>query len=121
MRTQVQSLALLSGLRIQRCLELWCRLVAAALIQPLAWEPPYALGAALKDTHTQKYTKVESSRLPPPAFFFFYSCTCGMEVPIPRPGVKSELQLQPISQPQQDQIQASSVTIACSNTRSLTH
>ena len=27
---------------------LWCRLVAIALIQPLAWEPPYAMGAALK-------------------------------------------------------------------------
>ena len=27
---------------------LWRRLVAAALIQPLAWELPYAVGAALK-------------------------------------------------------------------------
>ena len=27
---------------------LWCRLVAVALIQPLAWELPYAVGAALK-------------------------------------------------------------------------
>ena len=27
---------------------LWCRLVATAPIGPLAWEPPYALGAALK-------------------------------------------------------------------------
>ena len=27
---------------------LWCRLVATALIRPLAWEPPYALGAAVK-------------------------------------------------------------------------
>ena len=26
---------------------LWCRLAAAALIQPLTWEPPYATGAAL--------------------------------------------------------------------------
>ena len=25
---------------------LWCRPVAAALIGPLAWEPPYAAGAA---------------------------------------------------------------------------
>jgi len=25
---------------------LWCRLVATAPIQPLAWEPPYAVGAA---------------------------------------------------------------------------
>ena len=27
---------------------LWCRLVAAALIQPLAWELPYAAGGALR-------------------------------------------------------------------------
>ena len=27
---------------------LWCRLVATAPIGPLAWEPPYAAGAALK-------------------------------------------------------------------------
>lgn len=27
---------------------LWCRLAAMALIQPLAWEPPYATGVALK-------------------------------------------------------------------------
>ena len=27
---------------------LWCRLAAMALIQPLAWELPHALGVALK-------------------------------------------------------------------------
>ena len=27
---------------------LWCRLAAAALIQPVAWEPPYVMGEALK-------------------------------------------------------------------------
>ena len=27
---------------------LWCWLVAAALIRPLAWEPPHAEGASLK-------------------------------------------------------------------------
>ena len=27
---------------------LWYRLAAAALIQPLAWEPPYAVGMVLK-------------------------------------------------------------------------
>ena len=63
MRTQVQSLALLSGLRIQHCLSwgvghrsgldlellwLWQRLSATDLIGRLAWEPPYAVGAALK-------------------------------------------------------------------------
>ena len=29
-------------------LQLWCRPAAVALIRPLAWEPPYAVGAALK-------------------------------------------------------------------------
>ena len=27
---------------------LWCRPAATALIRPVAWEPPYAAGAALK-------------------------------------------------------------------------
>ena len=27
---------------------LWCRPAATALIRPLAWETPYAVGAALK-------------------------------------------------------------------------
>ena len=49
MRMRVQSLASLSGLRIWHCCELWCRLVAIALILPLAWEPSYAAGAALKE------------------------------------------------------------------------
>ena len=48
MKTWVRSLALLSGLRIQSCCELWCRPVATAPIGPLAWEPPYAEGAALE-------------------------------------------------------------------------
>ena len=63
MRMQVQPLASLSGLRIWHCsgcgvghrhssdlalLWLWRRSAVAALIQPLAWELPYAVGAALK-------------------------------------------------------------------------
>ena len=32
----------------------WCRPVAAALIGPLAWEPPYAVGAALNNKQTKK-------------------------------------------------------------------
>ena len=32
----------------QALLGLSCRLAVAALIPPLAWEPPYAAGAALK-------------------------------------------------------------------------
>ena len=55
MRTQVKSLALLSGLRMWCCRELWCGsqmwlgvAVAEAPIRPLAWKLPYAAGAALK-------------------------------------------------------------------------
>ena len=33
---------------------LWYRLVATAPIQPLAWEPPYAVGVALKNTKQNK-------------------------------------------------------------------
>ena len=33
---------------------LWCRLSATVPIGPLAWEPPYALGAALKIQQDKK-------------------------------------------------------------------
>ena len=33
---------------------LWCRLAAAAPIGPLAWEPPYAVHAALKTKKEKK-------------------------------------------------------------------
>ena len=37
---------------------LWRRLAAIALIRPLAWEPPYATGVALKkDAPTYPYTQ----------------------------------------------------------------
>ena len=36
---------------------LWRRPAATALIRPLAWEPPYATGAALKDKKTKKKKK----------------------------------------------------------------
>ena len=36
---------------------LWCRPVATAPIQPLAWEPPYAEGVALKRQQQQKGMK----------------------------------------------------------------
>ena len=36
---------------------LWCRLAATAQIQSLAWEPPYAVGAALKRQKTKKKKK----------------------------------------------------------------
>ena len=70
MRMQVQTLAFLSGLPILCCHELWCRLqmwlrssaflllwykpAATAPIWPLAWELPYAIGAALKRPKKKK-------------------------------------------------------------------
>ena len=64
MRLRVQSLAFLSGLRIQHCCELWCRwqmwlgsgvaVAATALIRPLAWKPPYAMGAPLEKAKRPK-------------------------------------------------------------------
>ena len=37
---------------------LWCRPAATALIRPLAWEPPYAMGAALEKTKKKKRTLI---------------------------------------------------------------
>ena len=69
MRFWVRSLALLSGLRIWRCHELWIgfrrgsdltllwlwrRPAATAPIGPLAWEPPYAEEVALEMAKRQK-------------------------------------------------------------------
>ena len=69
MKMRVRSLALLSGLRIRHCHELRCRsqtrlrssvavavsrLAAVALIRPLAWEPPYAMGVALKKKERER-------------------------------------------------------------------
>ena len=41
---------------------LWCRLAAAALIRPLAWEPPYAVSAALKRPK-QRQNKTNETRM----------------------------------------------------------
>ena len=38
---------------------LWCRPATIALIGPLAWEPPYAAGAALEHAKRQKKKKKE--------------------------------------------------------------
>ena len=39
---------------------LWCRLAAVALIRTLAWEPPYAVGAALKSKTKNKKQKTNT-------------------------------------------------------------
>ena len=36
---------------------LWCRPATAAPIRPLAWEPPYAAGAALEKAKSKKKKK----------------------------------------------------------------
>ena len=65
MSFRVQSLSLLSGLRIRHCHELWCgsqmqlgsctavAVVYAGGYSSLAWEPPYAAGAALEKAKRQ--------------------------------------------------------------------
>ena len=60
------------GVRCRRGLDpellwLWRRPVATALIRPLAWEPPYAVGAALEKAKRQKKKKVG-------AYPFCYAC-----------------------------------------------
>ena len=77
MRPWFQSLAFLSGLGIQSCQELWCRSkrqlrshvavavvwpVAVAHIQHLAFELPYALGAALKRQERKQERKQVSKK-----------------------------------------------------------
>ena len=39
---------------------LWCKQEATALIQSLAWEPPYATGAALKKDKKKKKERKNS-------------------------------------------------------------
>ena len=41
---------------------LWCRPEAIALIQPLAWEPPYATGVTLKSRRKKKKEEEEEER-----------------------------------------------------------
>ena len=77
MRLQVLSLPLLSGLTIRRCrglwcrsqtqldptlLWLWCRLAATAPIRPLTWEPPYATGAAQRNSNNNNYKKQKTKK-----------------------------------------------------------
>jgi len=54
MRTWVPSLAVLSGMRIWCCCELWCRPAGAAPLGPLAWELPCA-ACSPKKQKQQKY------------------------------------------------------------------
>ena len=62
MRLWVQSLALLSGLRMRHCCELWCRSAATAPIGPLAWEPSHATGVALEKVKRPKNKKQKTKQ-----------------------------------------------------------
>ena len=42
---------------------LWCRPVATVLIRPLAWEPPYAVGAAVEKPKSQKKRRLRETPL----------------------------------------------------------
>ena len=42
---------------------LWCRLLATALIGPLAWEPPYAAHVALEKQKDQKKKKKKKKEM----------------------------------------------------------
>ena len=54
-------------------LQLWHRPAARALIQPLAWELPYAAPAALKKNKIkQKYTNIGEPSLTLCGFFFSF-------------------------------------------------
>ena len=44
---------------------LWCRLVATALNQPLAWEPPYAVGVALQKAKKRAQNKKQNKTKKP--------------------------------------------------------
>ena len=55
--------ALAQGVKDPALLWLWCRLEATALIRPLAWEPPYAKGEALKRQKDQKQNKTKKPKL----------------------------------------------------------
>ena len=41
---------------------LWLWLAATALIRPLAWEPPYAVGEALKEKRKKKKKKKKKTK-----------------------------------------------------------
>ena len=83
-RLRVLSLALISGLSIQHCREqwysrsvllwLWHRLAAVALIRPLAWEPPYAVIAALKRKKKKKKRRKKQTNKIHNSLFIITQC-----------------------------------------------
>ena len=60
---------------------LWCRPAAAALIQPLTWEPPYAMGVAPKRQKDRKKKRKEKMVILPKLAYKFSA------IPIKTPAV----------------------------------
>ena len=91
-RTQVWSLASLSGLRTRRCCELWIagwdlsllwwcyRPEATALIRPLAWEPPYATSASLKRQKVKLKSQLLLKHMLPIPLHVVYGGLCATTV-----------------------------------------
>ena len=84
MRLPIWSLASLSGLRIQHCRVLWCRLQTWLGSDPEllwlwhrqtpSWEPPYAAGTALEKAKRQK--KLKNKKAPPIELLNCMFCGC---------------------------------------------
>ena len=53
-RKQIRLVTMKLQVKDPELLWLWCRPAAAAPIGPLAWEPPYAVGAALKKKENKR-------------------------------------------------------------------
>jgi len=58
---------------------LWCQTAAEAPIRPLAWEPPYARGVALKKSKAKKQKKQKKQRK---AVHIRYQQGCGTTVTV---------------------------------------
>ena len=85
----------------------WRKPVAAALIQLLAWEPLYAVGAALKSKKNLKnfddtvlccYWGNQYHTASHGVFFFFFLRSRLRRMEVPGPGIESDLQLRPSPQ-----------------------
>ena len=119
---------------------LWHRLAATALIWPLAWEPPYAMGVALEKakahtrahihTHTHKRMPVsnfvywsKNKILPRSFFFFLFRAIPEVHGSFPARGHigATAAGLQPQPQPQEIWATSAIYTAAHGNTRSPTH
>ena len=66
---------------------LWHRPAATAQIQPLAWEPPYALGAALK----RQKTKQNKTTKNPQHFLFLIAASLAYGTPWARDEFEPQL------------------------------